>query len=333
MRLFSVILLIVAMVLVIAVVPAFAGYKDQWAKFRTTMVDKPDSKILCTVLMPWPWKCACNVDSDLDGVCDTNDKCPGTPAGARVDRSGCPMDSDGDGVYDGIDQCPDTPAGVKVNAKGCPGDEDNDGVFDGIDQCPGTPAGAKVDAKGCPKDSDNDGVYDGIDECPNTPAGARVDAKGCPMDSDNDGVYDGIDKCPNTPAGAKVDATGCPEEVKKFIDTGLISTTEIMFDFDKSTLKPESKAPLDAIGQLLIQVSDLQIEIGGHTDAVGSDAYNLKLSDRRAKAVRDYLVKNFPQIKPENLSSTGYGESKPVASNDTKEGQAKNRRVEFKIIK
>jgi OOP family OmpA-OmpF porin len=333
MKPFSAILLIAVMVLAMAAVPGNAGYKDQWVKFRATMVDKPDSKIICPLFTPWPWKCACNVDSDGDGICDTNDKCPGTPAGAKVDKSGCPADADGDGVSDGIDQCPNTPAGAKVDAKGCPIDSDNDGVYDGIDECPGTPAGAKVDAKGCPKDSDNDGVYDGIDQCPNTPAGAKVDAKGCPMDSDGDGVYDGIDKCPNTPAGTKVDETGCPVEVKKFIDTGLISTTEILFDFNKATLKPESKAPLDAIGNILMQVPDLKIEVGGHTDGVGSDVYNKKLSDARAKTVRDYLVKNFPQINGDNISSAGYGESKPVATNDTKEGQAKNRRVEFKILK
>jgi len=286
MKLFSAILLIVAMVLVIAVVPAFAGHKDQWAKFRTTMTDRPDSKAVCFVLMPWPWKCACAPAP------------PPPPAPYSA-----PVDSDGDGVYDGTDECP------------------------------GTPRGARVDAKGCPMDSDNDGVYDGIDQCPGTPAGARVDAKGCPMDSDNDGVYDGIDQCPNTPAGTKVDETGCPIEVKKFIDTGLITTTAILFDLNKATLRPESKTELDKIGNILIQASDLMVEIGGHTDATGSDATNMTLSDARAKAVHDYLETNFSQITPENLTAKGYGESKPVASNDTKEGRAKNRRVEFKIVK
>jgi len=285
MKLFSAILLIVAMVLVIAVVPAFAGYKDQWVKFRATMTDRPDSKAVCFVLMPWPWKCAC------------------APAPPPAPPPPAPVDSDGDGVYDGTDECP------------------------------GTPRGARVDAKGCPSDADNDGVYDGIDTCPNTPAGAKVDAKGCPMDSDNDGVYDGIDKCPNTPAGTKVDETGCPVEVQKFIDTGLISTTAILFDLNKATLKSESKTELDKIGNILIQATDLMVEIGGHTDATGSDATNVTLSEARAKAVHDYLEKNFPQIKPDNLTSKGYGESKPVASNDTKEGRAKNRRVEFKIMK
>jgi len=282
MRQFSVILLVVGMVVAMAVVPASAGYKDQWAKYRTTMTDRTDSKIVCFTAMPWPWKCACAPAP------------PPPPA---------PVDSDGDGV------------------------------FDPTDECPGTPRGATVDARGCPSDSDGDGVYDGIDQCPGTPRGATVDAKGCPFDSDNDGVFDGIDKCPNTPAGTKVDETGCPVVVEKFIDTGLISTTAILFDLEKATLKSESKSELDRIGAVLIQVPELVVEIGGHTDATGTDKYNLKLSDARAKAVRDYLVANFPQITSGNLTAKGYGESAPVATNKTKEGRAANRRVEFKIVK
>jgi OOP family OmpA-OmpF porin len=333
MKLISAILIVAAMVIAMAAVPAAAGYKDQWVKFRAQMKEKPDSKALCYILMPWPGKCFCEVDSDGDGISDSKDKCPDTPSGAVVDKNGCPEDSDGDGVVDGIDRCPDTPARAKVDAKGCPIDSDKDGVYDGIDRCPNTPAGATVDAEGCPSDADNDGVFDGADRCPGTPAGAKVDSQGCPIDSDKDGIYDGIDRCPNTPAGAKVDDSGCPAEVKKFLDTGLISSTDIMFDFDKATLKPESKAALDKIGNILIQAPDLKIEIDGHTDAKGSDKYNLKLSDERAKAVHDYLERNFLQINPSNLVSKGYGESKPVASNDTDAGRAKNRRVEFKILK
>ena len=149
-------------------------------------------------------------DSDGDGVLDSDDKCPGTPRGAVVDKKGCPIDTDGDGVYDGLDQCPNTPHGAKVDSVGCPIDSDGDGVADGIDQCPDTPVGAKVDAVGCPIDSDGDGVPDGIDRCPDTPRGATVDALGCPSDSDGDGVLDGIDRCPNTPPGTPVDRYGCP---------------------------------------------------------------------------------------------------------------------------
>jgi OOP family OmpA-OmpF porin len=88
-------------------------------------------------------------DSDNDGVRDSADKCPNTPAGVKVDANGCPIDSDNDGVPDYLDKCPNTPAGVKVDAKGCPIDSDNDGVPDYMDKCPGSPAGAKVDAAGC----------------------------------------------------------------------------------------------------------------------------------------------------------------------------------------
>ena len=335
MRALPVILLIAAMVLAAVAAPASAGWKDQAAKQRALRHDKPESKALCYIFSPWFAGCKCGgeADSDGDGVYDSADKCPNTPKGAIVDKYGCPVDSDKDGVPDGIDRCPNTPLGVKVDAQGCPLDSDKDGVADGIDKCPGTPIGATVDADGCPSDSDGDGVYDGIDKCPGTPKGVQVDAKGCPMDSDGDGVYDGIDKCPNTPAGTKVDETGCPVEVKKFIDTGLLSTTKILFDTGKSTLKPESKAELDKIGNILIQVPDTKIEIGGHTDNVGTDAFNLKLSNERAKAVLDYLLKNFSQLKADNLTTNGYGESKPVATNDTKEGRSENRRVEFKILK
>jgi OOP family OmpA-OmpF porin len=90
------------------------------------------------------------VDSDGDGVADAMDKCPGTPAGVKVDGVGCPLDSDKDGVPDYLDKCPGTPAGVKVDPSGCPLDSDGDGMPDSMDKCPGTPAGVKVDATGCP---------------------------------------------------------------------------------------------------------------------------------------------------------------------------------------
>jgi len=148
-------------------------------------------------------------DTDHDGVANRLDRCPGTPRGALVDKSGCPLDTDGDKVFDGLDACPGTPAGALVDAKGCPTDSDKDGVFDGIDQCADTPAGATVDPHGCPVDTDKDGVFDGVDKCADTPLGATVDVNGCPIDSDKDGVFDGIDQCANTPPGTEVDAKGC----------------------------------------------------------------------------------------------------------------------------
>jgi len=275
-------------------------------------------------------------DTDKDGVRDRRDMCPDTPLGARVDAGGCPLDADKDGVFDGLDRCDATPIGATVNTDGCPKDSDNDGVFDGLDQCANTPAGSRVDSKGCPLDSDGDGVADGVDQCDNTPTGATVDANGCPKDSDRDGVFDGIDLCANTPSGVRVDAQGCPIEVSEreieLLDTGKITARNINFQTGKWALMPSSHAVLDGIGQVLVQWPELRIEIGGHTDAVGSDASNQTLSEKRATSVRDYLMGRFPQITGEQYTIKGYGETQPVASNDTVEGKAQNRRVEFKVL-
>jgi len=339
MKALSVVLLLAALVLTIAAIPVSAdNWSAQLEKQHALRHDRPDSRALCYIIWPFWSKCMCcagyaEKDADMDGVPDSRDKCPNTMKGCIVDRDGCPIDSDNDGVCDGVDRCPGTPSGAKVDAKGCPSDSDGDGVPDDIDRCPNTPAGARVDAKGCPMDSDGDGVPDGADRCPNTPKGCEVDRDGCPVDSDNDGVCDGLDRCPNTPTGMKVDENGCTVEAKQFLDTGLISTTKILFDTGKSTLKPESKAELDAIGKILIQVPDTKIQVAGHTDNVGSEKLNMKLSEERALAVKDYLLQNFPQLEAEHYSARGYGESKPIASNDTKEGRAENRRVEFAIVK
>jgi outer membrane protein OmpA-like peptidoglycan-associated protein len=275
-------------------------------------------------------------DTDADGVPDRKDQCPGTPAGARVDDKGCPIDSDGDAVFDGLDQCPDTPKGATVDAKGCPSDADADGVFDGIDTCADTPKGATVDAKGCPSDTDADSVYDGIDQCPNTPAGASVDAKGCPNDADNDGVPDGLDKCPGTAIGLKVDKDGCPIEViereTEMLDTGMIRIQNVNFETAKADLLPESFPSLDIVGQVLTKWPDLRIEIGGHTDSRGSNAYNQKLSEARVRSVLAYLLQKFPALKAEQYTVKGYGESTPLVPNNSDLNMAKNRRVEFKVL-
>jgi outer membrane protein OmpA-like peptidoglycan-associated protein len=277
-------------------------------------------------------------DADNDGVPDRKDNCPDTPVGARVDEHGCPIDSDHDGVPDGLDQCADTPAGAQVDARGCPMDSDNDKVWNGIDQCPDTPAGAVVDERGCPKDSDGDGVPDGIDQCADTPRGVQVDARGCPVvtDADNDGVPDDKDLCPNTPANAKVDKDGCPivlnERETELLDKGRITERMIHFETAKWDILPESRPVLDEIGAILIQWPRLRIEIGGHCDWRGSDAYNQELSEHRANAVLDYLVSKYPSITRDQYTAKGYGESQPVATNKTVEGMAMNRRVEFKVM-
>ncbi|UCG52039.1 MAG: OmpA family protein [Candidatus Latescibacterota bacterium] len=333
MRCVFTLLLIVLLVPVLAVEAVDAGCdKDCKGKCCKKKTDKEITEFIYDATIPWPFRKKVKGDADFDGVLDELDKCPDTPKGAIVDENGCPMDSDGDGVYDGIDKCPDTPEGAVVDEVGCPLDSDKDGIYDGLDQCPDTPKKAKVDFNGCPLDSDSDGVYDGIDKCADTPKGAKVDKKGCALDSDGDGVPDGIDRCPNTPEGVEVDEYGCTEMETDILDTGKYVTSNILFEIDKSDIKPESYPVLDDIGQVLVQWPELKIEIGGHTDNTGSDAYNQELSERRAKAVLDYLVEKFPDIEKGQFTTKGYGEGNPIATNDDREGRAKNRRVEFTVL-
>jgi outer membrane beta-barrel protein len=274
-------------------------------------------------------------DTDGDGVPDKKDKCPDTPKGARVDATGCPLDSDGDKVFDGLDQCEGTPRGATVDAKGCPSDADGDGVFDGLDTCADTPKGATVDAKGCPSDSDGDGVLDGLDQCANTPKGAKVDDKGCPIDTDGDGVPDGLDECEDTPAGLKVDPKGCPIEVMEreteLLDTGMIRLQGVNFETGKADILPESFSTLDAAGAVLSKWTQLKVEVGGHTDSRGGRAKNMTLSKARADSVRAYILRKYPNIDPAQMTSRGYGPTKPVAPNTSPENMAKNRRVEFVV--
>lgn len=274
-------------------------------------------------------------DEDRDGVKDRNDLCLSTPVGAIVDDMGCPSDTDGDGVYDGLDVCAATPRGARVNRAGCPIDSDLDGIFDGIDRCPETPQGARVDAGGCPADSDGDRVFDGLDVCPDTPPSAIVDENGCPRDSDGDGVFDGIDLCPATAADLRVDQFGCPIQVTEteteLFDTGMIRR-QIRFATGRWEIQPVSFPVLDDVGRALLQWPDLDIEIGGHADATGDDAANMNLSYRRAQSVLEYLTARFPRLRGERFTVKGYGETLPIATNDTPEGRAQNRRVEFVIV-
>jgi len=234
------------------------------------------------------------------------------------------VDTDGDGVNDDADKCPGTPVGTAVDSDGCPlpQDDDHDGVTNDIDKCPGTPAGAKVDANGCELDSDGDGVSDGRDQCPNTPAGAKVDEKGCELDGDGDGVVDSQDKCPDTPKGDRVDAVGCSfkEEIK---------LPGVVFETGKADLLPESLPVLEGAIATLKRYPELNIEVAGHTDSRGSDALNLSLSARRAETVLKYLHDGGVQNA---LTSRGYGERLPVASNNTDAGRQANRRVVLRVL-
>jgi OOP family OmpA-OmpF porin len=216
-------------------------------------------------------------------------------------------------------------------------DSDRDGVPDNMDKCPGTPEGVKVDRDGCPMDSDKDGVYDYLDKCPGTPEGVKVDQDGCPLDSDKDGIPDYLDKCPGTPAGVKVDSDGCPppvvQEVKKeaAVKTAITekgrATLNVEFEFDKANIKKNFYKEIDELAEVMKEYPDIKIVIEGHTDNRGSAAYNQKLSQERAEAVKKYMVDKCG-IDSARLTTKGFGLTNPIASNTTKEGRQKNRRVE-----
>jgi OOP family OmpA-OmpF porin len=178
-------------------------------------------------------------------------------------------------------------------------------------------AAAPVVAPPRPIDSDGDGVTDDVDQCPNTPPGVQVDARGCPLDSDHDGVPDYLDKCPGTPAGLKVDEQGC--EVEELILRG------VNFETNSATLTRQSSEILDEVAVVLRQRVNSKAQIHGYTDARGSDAFNQKLSERRAASVVAYLVAHG--LPSDSLSAKGFGKANPVASNDTPEGREQNRRV------
>ena len=175
-----------------------------------------------------------------------------------------------------------------------------------------------------PLDSDGDGVTDDRDRCPGTPANVRVDASGCPVDSDGDGVADYLDRCPNTPRGTEVDSRGCP--VKGEV---VLTIDRLNFAFDSAELDDASKRALDAAIAVIRDNSEVNLGIVGHTDSTGPESYNQRLSERRAKAALDYLVSRG--ISADKLSASGAGEAQPVASNDTRDGRAQNRRVELVI--
>ncbi|WP_430973571.1 OmpA family protein [Sunxiuqinia rutila] len=254
-------------------------------------------------------------DSDRDGVPDRKDDCPNTPEGVAVDETGCPVDNDNDGVPDYKDDCPTEVGDIALN--GCP-DRDEDGVPDKDDACPDT-EGLKA-LNGCP-DADGDGVADADDQCPDTPKGYKVDAKGCPFDADGDGIVDEEDECPQE-AGIS-ENNGCP------LNTDF---NHILFDFDKSNINAAAMDELDAIAQLMKNNPEMTISISGHADEIGSAAYNMGLSERRAIAVRKFLIAKG--IASEQVADVKwFGKTKPVAPNDTEEGRAKNRRVEVVVDK
>ncbi|MDN5939837.1 MAG: OmpA family protein [Salinisphaera sp.] len=175
-----------------------------------------------------------------------------------------------------------------------------------------------------PQDSDGDGVVDSSDQCPDTPAGTQVNSKGCAIDADNDGVIDSADKCPGTPPGTEVNSEGCPAEKE-----APIVLKGVTFEFNSAQLTSEAENRLDNVVNALKTAPDIHVLLAGHTDSIGTNSYNLDLSQRRVDSVKRYLVEHG--IDPSRLTTKGYGESQPVAPNTTAAGRAQNRRVEVHV--
>lgn len=273
-------------------------------------------------------------DADGDGIPDDVDQCIDTAEDfdGFEDEDGCPdLDNDGDGVVDTNDNCPDV-AGL-VEANGCPdGDTDGDGVPDSEDACPEAAEDMDgfEDGDGCPDtDNDGDGVVDSSDRCPNE-AGPVANG-GCPdTDRDGDGVVDRLDNCPDEAGTA--DNHGCEEEQQVVIREGRLEILDkVYFATNSDRIQRRSFSLLDNVAQVINNHPEITlIRIEGHTDDRGDDNHNMDLSNRRAAKVLQYLVQRG-EVDESRLRSRGFGETRPIESNDTREGRAANRRVEFNL--
>lgn len=207
-------------------------------------------------------------------------------------------------------------------------DSDNDGVIDVLDRCPVTPHGTSVDSEGCPAtikfvDSDDDGVSDALDACSDTPVDVAVDIRGCPLaDTDGDGISDVHDNCPGTDSQYTVDEYGCP------VLTDNVKTASLVIEYATSQtgFSEEAARELKLLAAKVMSTDQGRLVVEGHTDSVGGENQNLKLSQDRAEKVRQALIKDFDV--PENrVVAKGRGPFDPVADNNTQAGRQQNRRV------
>jgi outer membrane protein OmpA-like peptidoglycan-associated protein len=259
-------------------------------------------------------------DRDADGVIDPKDDCP--DVAGLITFNGCP-DTDGDGIIDGEDACPDV-AGPLIY-DGCP-DTDGDGVLDFLDAC--VTVSGPAENNGCPwPDTDGDGLLDKDDDCPSLVG--PIKNKGCPyIDTDNDGVLDKDDDCPSTPG--PITNKGCPEISKEVEEILKMAFDNLEFETGKDIIKDASLPSLAELAEVLVKKPEWRLQISGHTDNVGDDQKNMILSKKRAEAVKNFMVSKG--IAADRLFPLYFGETMPIAPNDTPEGRQKNRRVEMKII-
>ena len=258
-----------------------------------------------------------------------------------------PKDRDGDGILDGDDECPDSAETVNnfKDEDGCPeGDRDRDGIWDSEDQCPDDPEDLDnfMDSDGCPdRDNDNDGIPDASDKCPDDPEDmdGDEDFDGCPdaaKDRDGDGIGDDVDRCIDDPETINeyLDEDGCPDtppQNVRITQESIEIDDKILFASGKSRILPVSFTILNSVAQVMRDYPDIKVKIEGHTDSDGSDSANLRLSQARAEAVREYLISRGT-VGSIRLSAEGFGEAQPIDTNRTAAGKANNRRVEFKIL-
>ena len=256
-------------------------------------------------------------DSDKDGISDKKDKCPSVPGLKKYD--GCP-DTDGDGIIDKDDKCPEVKGLEKFD--GCL-DSDNDGIPDPEDQCPNKKGTNEMN--GCP-DTDGDNVPDNNDKCLDEVG--PIENDGCPWtDSDGDGVIDKDDLCKDE-KGTK-ENNGCPVLSNEIVKTLNEFGSRINFPANSfQIIGRKTIENLINIKNLLEENIDGNLLIEGYASSDGDEQYNTQLSINRAEAVRDYLIKLG--VAPERLDIKGYGEENPLEDNESQEGRAINRRVQFK---